>query len=231
MSVPFAATSDSDPDHATPAGIPTQAPPRGPEFVVPDRYAIQPPADGPASNQVAPAGRAPAWNTIFAVSLAALASVYAMASLVKACLLYADADLLTKIMNNPTTVTLDQVHSLASLERATNGPYLALLYLTFLAYVIWIFTLNSRLKALGRPDALRGIPAMRVWQIGVLISLATLWITRTPAAGSSLSDFISADHRAIAYMLVRVIVAALYVWVAISLRAKTDPALADARPA
>jgi hypothetical protein len=220
MSVPF--TSESAPASTPPAGLATQATPRGPEFVIP------PPHQPAAVAKTSPPAAPPMWNTFFAVSLATLASVYALASLVKAYLLDADAATLTKIMNDPASVTIEQIHTLANLERQTDTPYLTLLYLTFIAYVVWMLTLNSRLKALGRRDALRGLTAIRMWQAGVAISFVTLWLARSPAPGSPPSDFVAADHRAMVYMLIRAAVGALCVWVAISLRAKTNPVLAGA---
>jgi hypothetical protein len=222
---PFAA--ESNPGHS----IPSQAIPRGPEFVVPTADQNKPPDHTPALHRMefpvaSKSAKAPTWNTIFAISLAILASVYAVASLVKAYLFMDEADTLTTVLNDPHAMTMQELRSLGDLQRSTGLHYVALLYVTVIAFTVWMLVLRSQLKTSGRVHVMRGIWAMRMWHVGVVISLITLWMASPSSAGSTLPDYIAADHRYTLYMLIRAVIGGLSVWLAISLRAATNPALA-----
>lgn len=156
-------------------------------------------------------------NRGLAIAMTILSAAYSVLCLVEILALAHRASLANQIINDPTSVTVDQADSADSLVNTLSVVALVVFVATLILMAIWQRSLRTSFGPSGRYQAVLKESGYQIFRIVWLVSLGLAIFLRGSGNVETPQDVVSHDHKFMIYYGLRAALGLVIVYLAVRL--------------
>ena len=212
----------------SPSGVPTppaqDAPPSQgvPPFQGAPQYgaAPYPPYAAPYGGYQAPPAARP--SSALPIAVMVLSGVYVLLCLVEIFALNNRVSVANKIINDPTSVTVDQAKSADNLVSAVNGAAIVAFIAMIIVLLVWQRSLRSALAPTGQYQQVLKASGYQMFRVIWLVSIVLAVVLRGSGNLDTPQDVVNHDHQNMVYYGIRAVLMGLLIFFALRLKRTAD---------
>jgi hypothetical protein len=156
-------------------------------------------------------------NRGLAIATTVLSAVYTVLCLVEIFALAHRASLANQILNDPTSVTMDQADSADSFVGSVSVIAMVVFFATLIVMAIWQRSLRTALGPSGRYQAVLKESGYQIFRIVWLVSIALALFLRGSGNLDTPQEVVSQDHKLMVYYGLRAALGLVVVYLAVRL--------------
>lgn len=167
-------------------------------------------------------------SAALSIAVIALAGLYVVLCLVEIFALNSRVSLANKLIDDPTSVSIDQVNSADNLVSGLSVVALVVFIAVIIVLAVWRRSLSSALSPIGKYQEVLRVARYQLFRAVWLVSILLAVVLRGSGNVDTAQDVVSHDHQYMAYYGIRAALGLLLVFLALRLKRVSDAAFTQA---